>query len=258
MTLSKKEDNPSISSLGNAPTALIMLKEWLSISESQICSTEVLSEHLPKVNSLLESSMNDISTHFSNVASNAREIEAEISKISSEIDVIDVDGKNVAILEHIESIAKDTTDKETAKKLGSLVQSIKSQEKSLHSEVRKTQKAMEYNASELSKIVVGMQFQDRVSQNILITINIMKAISDYLDKEISSALPSVTKEERKKLLNKEFATELLEKFRLGELQHSFVNHLVSHGYISDPAELGFSVEKQGAKPKTDDDDVELF
>jgi hypothetical protein len=256
MTLGKQSNEKQLAELGNATTALLLLKEWLSISESQICSTEVLSEHLPKINQLLESSMNDISTHFGNVATSAREIDAEVAKISSQMDVIDIDGRNIAILEYIESLASATTDKATAKNLDKLVGAIKSQENSLHSEIRKVQKSLESNASELSQIVVGMQFQDRVSQNILITINIMKAIAEYLDKEISTSMPNVTKAERKKLLNMDFAKELLQKFRLGELQHSFVNHLVSHGYISSPEELGFSVADHVKKPE--DDDVELF
>jgi transcriptional regulator with PAS, ATPase and Fis domain len=243
--------------LGNAMDALVVLKAWLSVSESQICSTEVLSSHLPKINDLLESSMNQISAHFSNVAAAASEIDKEVSKISDEVDVIDVDGKKVHILEYISAIAKDTKDSDTAKKLSSLVDSIKSQEDSLHAEIKNTKKALEKNAAELNEIVVGMQFQDRVSQNIIITINIMKAVTEYLDKEIEIALPAITRDDRKKLLNKEFAMELLQKFRLGELQHSFVEHLVSHGYIGDSSELGFSAGDL-VTAKKDDDEVELF
>jgi len=256
MISNKKENIDSIKGLGNATTALVLLKEWLSVSESQICSTEVLSEHLPKINYLLESSMNAISAHFGNLARTASEIESEVSNISHEVDVIEIDGKKVPIVEYIESIAKDTNDAATVKKLANLVDAIKTQENSLHGEIKRTKEALETNASELAKIVVDMQFQDRVSQNIIITINIMKAISEYLDKEISSTLPNVSREDRKKLLNKEFATDLLQKFRLGELQQSFVNHLVFHGYINDSSELGFSVKDYTKEDESAD--IELF
>src|SRR5690606_21395472 len=83
----------------------------------------------------------------------------------------------------------------------------------------------------IGQIVVDMQFQDRVSQNIIITINIINAIVEYLDQELAHSLPNVTKEERKKLLDIGFARNILEQFRLGQLQQSFVNHLVNHGYI---------------------------
>lgn len=80
-------------------TAVLLLREWLSISESQICSAEVLSEQLPRVNSLLETSMNDISTHFGNIAKSSDEIEQEISHISSVVDIIEIDGKKISIPE---------------------------------------------------------------------------------------------------------------------------------------------------------------
>lgn len=162
--------------------------------------------------------------------------------------------KKSQFLKTQQSLATTTSDKDTAQKALKLLSAIKSQERSIVGEIKKAKKAIEANISEMSKIVVGMQFQDRVSQNIMITINIMQAISSYLDKEIENSLPSVTKEERKKMLNKEFAKELLQKFRLGELQSAFVEHLVQHGYITDASEIGFS-------PKDDNktaEDVELF
>lgn len=241
-------------SLQNTTTAVLLLREWLSISESQICSAEVLSEQLPKVNSLLETSMNDISTHFGNIAKSSDEIEQEISHISSAVDIIEMDGEKISIPEYIESLATTTSDKDTAKKALKLLSAIKSQERSIFGEIKKVKKAIEANVSEMSKIVVGMQFQDRVSQNIMITINIMRTISDYLDKEIANSLPSVSKEERKKMLNKEFAKDLLQKFRLGELQSAFVEHLVKHGYITDASEIGFSPKDHNKTAE----DVELF
>lgn len=190
------------------------LKEWLSISESQICSTEVLSEQLPKVNNLLEKSMNDISTHF-----------GIISNILHKISEQTKDIKN--LLENKSEINSDQLDI--------------------------IEKEISNSLKEISSIVVGMQFQDRVSQNIIITTSIMKSISAYLEDRIGILLPHINKEERKKLLDKEFAVELLEKFRLGELQHSFVDHLLSHGYIENPSEIGFTSEKT-----QQNDDVDLF
>lgn len=257
MKLGNKGKELQEETLANATTALVLLKEWLSISESQICSTEVLSEHLPKVNSLLESSMDEISSHFGNVADNVKEIEKELSTISDNVDIITIDGSNVAILEHITTLAKNTSDAKTAEQLNKLVTALQSHELNLHAEIKKTQSTLTKNAAELSSIVVGMQFQDRVSQNILITINIMKAISSYLDQAISESLPNVTKQERRKLLNMEFAKDLLKQFRLGELQHSFVDHLVNHGYISSAEDIGF-FSKDHVGKQSSDDDVELF
>ncbi len=246
-------------SIQNAATALILLKEWLSISESQICSTEVLSEQLPKINELLESSMNDISEHFGILASDSREIGQELDQIDHAVNELEIDGKIVNITTYIHDLAKNTKDKKSAKELDKLAQALKNQKKDVNKELKKAHKALEEMTVEVSRIVVGMQFQDRVSQNIVITVDIMRSIAQYLDREIENSIPNITREERKKLIDKEFAKKLLEKFRLGELQLSFVNHLVEHGYIDNAEELGFSIDGHAADDnKSDDDGIDLF
>jgi len=245
--------NNNLQSTGNTIKAL---KEWLSISESQMCSTEVLSEQLPKINHLLESSMNEISTHFNKITQNSSDIEQEIKHIDEALDIIKIGNKEVEIPNHLDELAKQTSDSQTAKSLRSLAKKIKEQEKGLHGELKKATDNIKDNSLEISQIVIGMQFQDRVSQNILITVNIMKTIVEHLEKEISNSLPSLPKDERRKLLNKTFAKEILEQFRLGELQLSFVNHLIEHGYIKDANEIGFSI--QAHEKQEDDDDIELF
>lgn len=199
-------------------TSVALLKEWLSISESQICSTEVLADQLPRVNDLLETSMNDISSRFSKIASHSAKLRQNLNNIIKEID-----NNNLGNTLH------------------NLITEAENNE-------------LQQINNEIGKIVTGMQFQDRVSQNILITINIMKTIADYLDKEFENSVPNISKDERKKLINKDFAKELLEKFRLGELQHAFVDHLVSHGYIETAEEIGFTDIESAKK----DDDIELF
>ncbi|PIR39891.1 MAG: hypothetical protein COV35_00285 [Alphaproteobacteria bacterium CG11_big_fil_rev_8_21_14_0_20_39_49] len=252
----KQENDYLNSKLESSKQTLIALKEWLSISESQMCSTEVLSEQLPKINSLLESSMNDISEHFNKITMNSSDIEKEIRYIDQAIDIIKIGKKEIEITDHLSALAAKTSDANTAEALRNLSQEIQKQEKDLHNELKKATDNIKENSNEISKIVVGMQFQDRVSQNILITINIMKTIVEYLEKEISKSLPNLQKDERRKLLDKEFAKEILTQFRLGELQVSFVNHLIEHGYIKDAEEIGFHLEDH--KKNDDEDDIELF
>lgn len=242
--------------LSNAASALLLLKEWLSISESQICSTEVLSEQLPKVNALLETSMNDISAHFSKLASNSQKISTGISEIDKSIDLIQIGGKEIEIPAHLTKLAEKTSDKETAKYLLDLAKKVKNQEDNLHSELKNTIAILKENSKELSEIVVGMQFQDRVSQNIMITINVMQAIVDYLNREVENSLPNITREDRKKLLNIDFAKQLIKTLRLGELQLSFVNHLIERGYIQKSSEVDFCIEDH--IKKEDDDNIDLF
>lgn len=253
----KQNKIPQKNVLGNAANALATLRDWLSVSESQVCSTEVLSEQLPKINSLLEDSMNDISTHFGHITENSSKIAEEIKYIDEALDIIKIGKNNVEIPDHLESLAAATSDAETAKQLKSLAVKIKSHEKDLHAELKKATDNLKKNNIETSQIVVGMQFQDRVSQNILITINIMKTIVEYIEREISASLPEISREERKQLLDKDFAKEILSQFRLGDLQVSFVNHLINHGYIENAEEIGFSMEAH-VKKESDDDDIDLF
>jgi hypothetical protein len=253
-----KQENKHINNkLDTSKNTIKALKEWLSISESQMCSTEVLSEQLPKINNLLETSMNDISVHFNKITQNSSEIEKEIKHIDKAVDIIKVGKEEVKIPDHLKQIALETSDDKTAKALKSLATKIEKQESDLHDELDKTIENIQDNINEISHIVVGMQFQDRVSQNILITINIMKTIVDYLEKEICKSLPNLPKEERRKLLDKDFAKEILTQFRLGELQLSFVQHLIEHGYIKNADEVGFSIEDH-QKKDDDEDDIELF
>ena len=77
---------------------------------------------------------------------------------------------------------------ETIKKLNKLLIAIQLNEKCVAEEIEKMRAVLENNISEISKIIVGMQFQDRVSQNIMITNNVMKTISDFLDRTIEHFL----------------------------------------------------------------------
>lgn len=247
----------SKAALSNTAASLEMLKEWLSISESQICSTEVLSEQLPKINKLLEDSMNDISGHFSKLAARSQDVDRLLSHIEDVEDLPqEIGTKNIEIANYIEVIADKTSDMKTKENLEKLLKAINSQKDEVHGDLKEAHKIMAEIAGEISQIIVSMQFQDRVSQNIVITVNIMREIVNYLDKEIGNTLPTISREERKGLLDKEFAKKLLTEFRLGELQRSFLDHLIKQGYIESAAEIGF--DDNIDHDKSADDDVELF
>ncbi len=250
-----KQGQISINSLANASTILLIMKEILSICESQTCANEVLSEQLPKVNGLMETNMNTISTLFGKAAEENKKIGLNINNISTDMYNIELNGKNQSIDNHLQEIIS-SNQQDLQNKLKEISARIKEKEAHLKTQLQNTQNSVENNASTIGQIVVGMQFQDRVSQNIMITINILKTISSFLEKELSKAIPEVSKDERKKLLNREFAMELLEKFRLGELQNAFANHLVNHGYINDTNEIGFKATDH--VKQADSDDVELF
>jgi hypothetical protein len=200
--------------LQNTAAAVGLLKEWLSVSESQICSTEVLSEQLPKINSLLETSMNSISSRFSAVSTNLKTISNSIETLES---------------------STQNEDKQA---------------------LEQAKEALKKTNQDINQIIMDMQFQDRVSQNIVITINVMKAVVDHIEESIETTMPDITRQERRKLLDVEFAKQILDQFRLGELQNSFVQHLLDHDYIKSPDEVGY--EFKAEKSVDDDNDVDLF
>ncbi len=246
--------------LSNTANALTLLKEWLSVSESQICSTEVLSEQLPRVNSLLVDSMNELSQRFAIVAENSTKIDEHLHNLQEMQNrlTINKESESIDIAQYIKTLAPEIKNDITRKKFEDLAQAASEQHSDMSQVLDQANQVMQDTSDSISQIIISMQFQDRVSQNIIITINIMKTIVDYLEKGLNISLPNVSKDERKKLLDKDFAVKLLEEFRLGELQHSFVNHLLEHGYISSATDIGFEDSQASIAAEDDEDDIELF
>lgn len=122
-----------------------------------------------------------------------------------------------------------------------------------------TSEAAQALSAEISQtiggIITGMQFQDRVSQNLVITVNVLNAIVAYLQEEIDETISELDEQKQRAKLDEDFARELIGLLNLGELQHKFVHHLVEHGYITDPAQLGISPDKA---QREDDDNIDLF
>ena len=83
-----------------------------------------ISHTLKEINELLETSMNEISGHFSKLTENTREIEKEVDYVNSALDLIKKGKKEIEIPQYIEDIAAATTDKATAKSLRDLSKKI--------------------------------------------------------------------------------------------------------------------------------------
>jgi hypothetical protein len=193
-----------------------LLRKWLTVGESQICALEVLSEEMPKINELLEADMSRLSDHFSN-----------LTKICKEQEQM-----------------ADSLLKSSAPKAQEVGKSLK-------------EKCSEAN-QEIGNIVICMQFQDRVSQNMVISIDVMRVIVAYLEEEINMTLNNFShsfkkKDQRKRVeIEVSFAKKVIEKLWLGDLRNSFVNHLLEHGYIEKPEDVGHMVTKATS------DGVDLF
>lgn len=100
----------------------------------------------------------------------------------------------------------------------------------------------------LSEAIIKMQFQDRVSQNLVITANVIKAVMSHLQNALGGenvgAIPFDT----------EFAAQTLTLLNLAEIKRRYIRHLVERGHIQDASELGYDMRE----PAPANDDVDLF
>lgn len=97
----------------------------------------------------------------------------------------------------------------------------------------------------VSKTIVDMQFQDRVSQNLVITINVAKQIADLMQERLHMGTQLDTK----------MTQQLFYLLNLGEIKEKFIAYARSAGAMEDPAEYGI---RDAHVEKKDDDDIELF
>ncbi len=208
--------NPEATDEGAGQPPLAMLRDWLSMAESQICAMQVLAEQLPKVNGLLEDSFEDISGRFVSMTQDVSSMRNMMKGISLEAGA--VSGK-----------------------------------------VSSANNIMDRMSDQLMALTIAMQFQDRVSQNLVITINVLLETINYLQKGIDDTICSIPDEAMSGVLDVDYSKKLLDQLKLGELRHHYVSHLLEQGYISDPADIGECLDEEEHKPAAaDGDDIELF
>ncbi len=222
-----REAQHPVESFAEAPdetTLENLLKRWLSVAESQMCALEVLCTQLPKVNALLETNMMDLSTSFTVLASQAQD-----------------QARNVAAVVAAAKQMQNDAGKAAAEQ-----------------ELARAQSVAEISAEKMiaavSQAIIGMQFQDRVSQNLVIAQHVSLGIVGYLQTVLDETRACL-KTDGEAVLDMAFAQRMAKYLTLGELQRQFIDHLVEHGYISDGSQLGFSGQDEG---KSEQGDVELF
>lgn len=187
-----------------------LLRKWLSVSESQICSLEVLCTQIPEVSKLLETSICNISERFVAIADDFDRYSQCVKQS------IGLDGKRSGDIDEFHRNISDA----------------------------------------ISSIIVDMQFQDRVSQNMVIVTNVLNAIIGYVQEEINETITNLNERNERVELDKAFAQKLLTFFTLGELQHKFVDHLLTRHYINDYTELGY--DPSAHPDKKERDNINLF
>lgn len=94
----------------------------------------------------------------------------------------------------------------------------------------------------VQKTIMDLQFQDRVSQNLVITVNICRMLAEKLDAPNGGAIDEPLTRELTNLLN------------LGEIKQQFLAYAGVRRWIENPEAMGISMPKAEAEP----DDIELF
>ncbi len=175
------------------------------------------------------------------VANEVKDLSKEIAKLSDEMQSkmgVVVDGvkqsynslrsvatidlsNNITVKEKINELMNDLVDQNT--NLKNLLEDAVSQYKS--------------NAKNINSMVIGIQFQDRVSQYLE---NIVE-VSEYLVVEIDKLCDKSAKLENIDPLHKdvdiEFIRNITGKFKLGELKSEFVNYLHEKNIIKDKNDI---------------------
>lgn len=116
--------------------------------------------------------------------------------------------------------------------------------------------SLEFKLSEISQSVnqaiVGMQFQDRVSQNLVIAQDISKVLFESITKELElDELGKATSHQKAILKN------ILEKIKLGEIKKEFVDFLIRHKFVESGEEIGY-FENKSTSSMDLEDEIELF
>ena len=238
------------------------LTKWLRVAESQICSLEILSKQFPEVNARLKADMERISNSFVDMASNIKKYRESVQNIIKLTGSLKGGNKPSAFQKTLQEI-KDTLNdaeayspEEIIKKIDDMVKTSNAQGKEIQAIAEKAEKQSQEISAALSQGIVGMQFQDWVSQNLVIAVDVLAINILYLKEQIEASSSVLEVAHESVVLDKEFAKKLITQFSLGKLQQDFIEHLLNKGYIKDPSELNYDLE--ASTPEETDNNLTLF
>lgn len=101
--------------------------------------------------------------------------------------------------------------------------------------------------SGVSSAIIGMQFQDRVSQNLVIVNEIANNLNNFIKSNYSKFDNNI---------NVEFSKLVLSLIKLGEIRDHYIENLKSQNLIEDGSEIGFNADQDTSHVNADE--VELF
>lgn len=158
-------------------------------------------------------------------------------KILEEIATIDM-GDNIMVKESI----------------GNLMDSLLKQNEILTVVMQEASQASRKAAESINSMIMGMQFQDRTSQSIMNSIEVIKIVNSSIE---AKGLPDA----KNSNVDRDKASLLATAFRLGDLKQAFALHLMEHRNIVTSEDIGvniFNKSSDSGSASANDDDVELF
>lgn len=225
---------------------------WLSAGESAISALRVLSEQLPEMNHLLEENMKALSDSFTMLAGQVSDQSSNIKNVIEYASYIEINGEKKEMHDALQELSSsDDVDGDLAK----IIEASSKRDVKLKVALDSSQVSLSNMLAAVSSGIVGMQFQDRVSQNLVIAENVSNEMMIYLAEIMDKTIADVHEDhlDDKIAIDKDFAKRIVAYFTLGELQKKFVGNLMSCGHLDDPAEIGVvSLESDDA------DEIELF
>jgi hypothetical protein len=105
-------------------------------------------------------------------------------------------------------------------------------------------------------VIMGLQFQDRLSQNFVILKNISELLNNHIKDAIN--LQQEKNQPSDASINLDLAKKILENLKLGEVKDVFIDYLLKTGMIKDASEIGFNAASEDDKKQLNNDDIELF
>lgn len=187
---------------------------------------------------------------FSVVASEVRQVSKEISELSKEMNnkisvVSNGANKSFELLKEVATI--DMSDNIIAKeRLDKLMQGLQSQSAEFKKFLEGSASSSKVLSDTIGRMIIGMQFQDRSSQYISNTVNVLSLIKEKINANNSKEC----------LLDEEFIEKICSEFRLGELKNLFLEKISKDEKVINRAEI--SKHLSANEPPKPDDNVELF
>lgn len=194
---------------------------------------------------------------FAVVANEVKGLSQLIEAISSEIKdkiiniVNSVTGSH-KILEEIATI--DMSDNIMVKQtVGSIMDSLMKQNAELSSVMKDAMDYSKQSATNITSLIMGIQFQDRSSQVISSAVNVLSMVS----REFKEFAAKDTIQAFEGGVDISYARLLTSTFLLGDLKRAYAQNMLDYSYIKSVEDLGVAANSNGTKTK-ESDEVELF